>query len=189
MSREISHRYLKDRNGDTYFPVTHIDAIEGLEVEGENNPFINIAEKVEQLNKMIEKQKTSLELLDTAMKDMVGDSGWVDISIPPNMKNNAVGTGFKSSIREVSVGNRSMPHYFIIRSIRLNISEITGSSMQIAQLPTGFITSNQSFLARQHGNRSPVTVECLKDGKVMAYIHPDDQSKNNWIYQEYTWLE
>ena len=54
MSREISHRYLKDRNGDTYFPVTHIDAIEGLEVEGENNPFINIAEKVEQLNKMIE---------------------------------------------------------------------------------------------------------------------------------------
>ena len=82
-----------------------------------------------------------------------------------------------------------MAHYFIIRSIRLNVSNITGSSMQIAQLPTGFVTDNQSFLARQNGNRSPVTVECLKDGKVMAYIHPNDQSKNNWIYQEYTWLE
>ena len=61
--------------------------------------------------------------------------------------------------------------------------------MQIAQLPTGFITDNQSFMARGYGYRHPITIECLKDGKVMAFVHSDDQSKTNWLYQEFTWLE
>jgi hypothetical protein len=64
------------------------------------------------------------------------------------MKNNANVVVSKWS-REVRVGNTSLPHYFVVRSIRLNVSNITGSSMQIAQLPTGFITDNQSFMARQ----------------------------------------
>ena len=144
---------------------------------------------IDEANKTIEEQKKLLEVFDVALGDMVGDTGWVDISIPKDNKNNAVGSGFNSGIREVRVGNSLIPHYFVVRSIRLNISNITGSSMQIAQLPTGFITDNQSFMARQNGNRHPVTIECLKDGKVMAYVHPDDQSKTNWVYQEFTWLE
>lgn len=200
---EINHRYLKDNDGDTFYPVTHIDAVQGIDQESTDNALTDMNDKINQMNtlidnanktieeqrKTIEKQKTSLEVLDTALGDMVGDTGWVDISVPTNLKNNAVGTGFKSGIREVRVGNSLMPHYFVIRSIRLNVSDITGATMQIAQLPTGFVTGNQSFMARQHGSRSPVTVECLKDGKVMAYIHPDDQSKTNWLYQEFTWLE
>lgn len=200
---EINHRYLKDNDGDTFYPITHIDAVQGLDQESTDNALTDINDKINQMNtllseasktiakqsKTIEEQKNSLDILDISLGDMVGDTGWVDISVPPNMKNNAVGTGFKSSIREVSVGNRSMPHYFIIRSIRLNISEITGATMQIAQLPTGFITDNQSFMARQNGYRHPVTIECLKDGKVMAFVHPDDQSKTNWVYQQFTWLE
>ncbi|CRV31558.1 hypothetical protein EUA52_12385 [Staphylococcus saprophyticus] len=200
---EINHRYLKDRDGETYFPITHIDAVQGIDQESTDNALTDINDKINQMNtlltdasktieeqsKTIAEQKKLLDIFDVALGDMVGDTGWVDISIPTNMKNNAVGTGFNSGIREVRVGNSLIPHYFVVRSIRLNVSNITGSSMQIAQLPTGFITDNQSFMARQNGYRHPITIECLKDGKVMAFVHPDDQSKSNWVYQEFTWLE
>src|SRR5699024_48161 len=200
---EINHRYLKDRDGETYFPITHIDAVQGIDQESTDNALTDINDKINQMNtlltdasktieeqsKTIAEQKKLLDIFDVALGDMVGDTGWVDISIPTNMKNNAVGTGFNSGIREVRVGNSLIPHYFVVRSIRLNVSNITGSSMQIAQLPTGFITDNQSFMARGNGYRHPITIECLKDGKVMAFVHPDDQSKTNWLYQEFTWLE
>lgn len=200
---EINHRYLKDRDGETYFPITHIDAVQGIDQESTDNALTDINDKINQMNtlltdasktieeqsKTIAEQKKLLDIFDVALGDMVGDTGWVDISIPTNMKNNAVGTGFNSGIREVRVGNSLIPHYFVVRSIRLNVSNITGSNMQIAQLPTGFITDNQSFIARQNGYRHPITIECTKDGKVMAFVHPDDQSKTNWVYQEFTWLE
>ncbi|WP_305809144.1 hypothetical protein [Staphylococcus epidermidis] len=200
---EINHRYLKDRDGETYFPITHVDAVQGIDQESTDNALTDINDKINQMNtlltdasktiaeqsKTIAEQKKLLDIFDVALGDMVGDTGWVDISIPTNMKNNAVGTGFKSGIREVRVGNSLIPHYFVVRSIRLNVSNITGSSMQIAQLPTGFITDNQSFMARQNGYRHPITIECKKDGSVTAFVHPDDQSKTNWVYQEFTWLE
>lgn len=193
---EINHRYLKDRDGETYFPITHIDAVQGIDQESTDNALTDINDKINQMNtlitdanKTIAEQKKLLEIFDVALGDMVGDTGWVDISVPTNMKNNANSSGFKCGIREARVGNSLIPHYFVVRSIRLNISNITGSNMQIAQLPTGFITDNQSFMARQNGYRHPITIECLKDGKVMAFVHPDDQSKTNWVYQEFTWLE
>ncbi|MDW3979356.1 hypothetical protein QI314_03365 [Staphylococcus saprophyticus] len=193
---EINHRYLKDNDGDTYFPITHIDAVQGIDQDSTDNALTDMNDKIVQMNtliteanKKIGEQKKIIDFFDAAIGDMVGDTGWVDISIPTNMKNNAVSTGFKSGIREVRAGNSLMPHRFIVRSIRLNISNITGDSMQIAQLPTGFITDNQSFMARQSGFRHPITIECLKDGKVTAFVHPDDQSKTNWVYQEFTWLE
>lgn len=200
---EINHRYLKDNDGETFYPITHIDAVQGWDQENTDNALTDMNDKINQMNtlitkandtiaeqkKIIEANKKAIDLFDLALGDMVGDTGWVDISIPKDNKNNAVGSGFNSGIREVRVGNNSIPHYFVVRSIRLNVSNITGSSMQIAQLPTGFITDNQSFMARQNGFRHPVTIECLTDGKVMAYVHPDDQSKTNWVYQEFTWLE
>src|SRR5699024_5231487 len=193
---EINHRYLKDNDGDTYFPITHIDAVQGWNQESADNALTDMKDKIKQMNTLNEKvnkkiteQKKNIDFFDTEIGDMVGDTGWVDISIPPANKNNAVGTGFKSGIREVRAGNSLMPHTFIVRSIRLNVSNIKGNSMQIAQLPTGFITDNQSFIARQNGSRHHITIECLKDDKVMAFVHPDDQSKTNWVYQEFTWLE
>ncbi|ASN72236.1 hypothetical protein 7S10_13 [uncultured Caudovirales phage] len=200
---EINHRYLKDNDGDTYFPITHIDAVQGIDQSRTDNALTDMNDKIVQMNtlidnanktiaeqkKIIEENKKIINVHDLILGDMVGDTGWIDISIPTNMKNNAVPTGFKSGIREVRAGNTSLPHYFGFRSIRLNVSNITGSSMQIAQLPIGFVTDNQSFMARQNGFRHPITIECLKDGKVMAFVHPDDQSKTNWVYQEFTWLE
>ena len=200
---EINHRYLKDNDGDTFYPVTHIDAVQGIDQESTDNALTDINDKINQMNtmidsanktiaeqkKIIDRNKEIIDYFDVAIGDMVGDTGWVDISVPPTMKNSAQTNGFKCGIREVRVGNTLIPHYFVVRSIRLNISNITGSNMQIAQLPTGFITDNQSFMARGNGYRHPITIECLKDGKVMAFVHPDDQSKTNWAYQEFTWLE
>ncbi|MDW3828472.1 hypothetical protein QI329_07980 [Staphylococcus saprophyticus] len=193
---EVNHRYLKDNDGDTYFPITHIDAVQGIDQDSTDNALTDMNDKIVQMNtliteanKKIAEQKKIIDFFDAAIGDMVGDTGWVDIDIPTANKNNAVGTGFKSGIREVRAGNSLMPHRFIVRSIRLNVSNITGDSMQIAQLPTGFVTNNQSFMARQSGFRHPITIECLKDGKVMTFVHPDDQSKKNWVYQEFTWLE
>lgn len=200
---EINHRYLKDNDGDTYFPITHIDAVQGIDQESTDNALTDMNDKINQMNtliteangtiakqqKIIEENDKAIKTFDLAMKDTVGDTGWVDISIPKENKNNAVSTGFKSGIREVRVGNNLMPKRFLIRSIRLNVSNVTGSNMQIAQIPAGFVTDNQSFIARQNGYRHPITIECTKDGKVMAFVHPDDQSKTNWVYQEFTWLE
>ena len=200
---EINHRYLKDNDGDTFYPVTHIDAVQGIDQESTDNALTDMNDKINQMNtmidsanktiaeqkKIIDRNKEIIDYFDVAIGDMVGDTGWVDISVPPTMKNSAQTNGFKCGIREVRVGNTLIPHYFVVRSIRLNISNITGSNMQIAQLPTGFITDNQSFVARGYGYRHPITIECLKDGKVMAFVHPDDQSKTNWLYQEFTWLE
>ena len=200
---EINHRYLKDNDGDTFYPVTHIDAVQGIDQESTDNALTDMNDKINQMNsmidnanktiaeqkKIIDRNKEIIDYFDVAIGDMVGDTGWVDISVPPTMKNFAQKNGFKCGIREVRVGNTLIPHYFVVRSIRLNISNITGSNMQIAQLPTGFITDNQSFMARGNGYRHPITIECLKDGKVMAFVHPDDQSKTNWLYQEFTWLE
>lgn len=200
---EINHRYLKDNDGDTFYPVTHIDAVQGIDQESTDNALTDMNDKINQMNsmidnanktiaeqkKIIDRNKEIIDYFDVAIGDMVGDTGWVDISVPPTMKNSAQTNGFKCGIREVRVGNTLIPHYFVVRSIRLNVSNITGSSMQIAQLPTGFITDNQSFMARGNGYRHPVTIECLKDGIVMVFVHPDDQSKTNWVYQEFTWLE
>ena len=200
---EINHRYLKDNDGDTFYPVTHIDAVQGIDQESTDNALTDMNDKINQMNsmidnanktiaeqkKVIDRNKEIIDYFDVAIGDMVGDTGWVDISVPPTMKNSAQTNGFKCGIREVRVGNTLIPHYFVVRSIRLNISNITGSNMQIAQLPTGFITDNQSFMARGNDYRHPITIECLKDGKVMAFVHPDDQSKTNWVYQEFTWLE
>lgn len=200
---EINHRYLKDNDGDTFYPITHIDAVQGIDQESTDNALTDMNDKINQMNsmidnanktiaeqkKIIDRNKEIIDYFDVAIGDMVGDTGWVDISVPPTMKNSAQTNGFKCGIREVRVGNSLIPRYFVVRSIRLNVSNITGSSMQIAQLPTGFITDNQSFMARGNGYRHPITIECLKDGKVMAFVHPDDQSKTNWLYQEFTWLE
>lgn len=193
---EINHRYLKDNDGDTYFPITHIDAVQGIDQSSTDNALTDMNDKIVQMNtliteanKKIAEQKKIIDFFDTAIGDMVGDTGWVDISVPPDMKNKAQSTGFKCGIREVRVGNSLMPHNFIVRSIRLNISNITGNSMQIAQLPKGFIANNQSFTARGNGYRHPITIECLNDGTVTAFVHPDDQAETNWLYQEFTWLE
>lgn len=189
MNEPTEIKYPLDENGDPYFAATHISGVQGIDKDGIDTNLTELDEKIVKLKNLIEEQDKALKLLNKTLSDLVGDTGWIEYQVPPDMKNKAVSSGFKCAIREVRAGNELIGKHFVVRSIRLNVSEITGASMQIAQLPTDFITDNQSFIARQNGYRHPITIECLKNGKVMAFVHPDDQNKTNWVYQEFTWLE
>lgn len=202
MSREVNHRYLKDKNGETYFPITHINAVEGMETEGSENPFTDINDKINQMNTLItqanetiaEQQKiikdnaNAIKIFDLAMGDMVGDTGWIDYQVPPQMKNKAVKSGFPCSIKEVRVGSKMNESRFIIRSIRFNITGIK-DGQQIAQLPTGFITNIQTIDIVGSARKAPVSLKLRDSGVVEAFLKEYDTSEESWIYGQYTWLE
>lgn len=202
MSREVNHRYLKDKDGETYFPITHINAVEGMDTEGSENPFTDINDKINQMNTLIDKanktieeqQKTiknnsnAVDFLDLAMGDMVGDTGWIDYQVPPSMKNEAVKSGFPCSIREVRAGSSMNGSQFVIKSIRFNITSIK-DGQQIAQLPTGFITNIQTIDIVGSSRKAPVSLKLRDSGVVEAFLKEYDTSKESWIYGQYTWLE
>ena len=161
---EINHRYLKDNNGDTFYPITHMDAVQGKE---------NI--------------ETSIEDLMNFKETVIGDTGWVDFQLIPEVdKNTRSGEGdFKCGIKEVRFGN------IRIKSIRLNIGNIPHNK-QIAYIPTGFITKNNFFNCSTDGNSLPIRVETRTDGELKIYVHENDRNKSQkdiWIYQQFTWLE
>lgn len=199
---EINHRYLKDNDGDTYFPITHIDAVQGIDQESTDNALTDMNDKINQMNTLIteanktieEQQKTiknnssAINLFDLAMGDMVGDTGWNDYQVPPLMKNEAVKSGFPCSIREVRVGSRMNGSQFVIKSIRFNITSIK-DGQQIAQLPTGFITNIQTIDIVGSSRKAPVSLKLRDSGVVEAFLKEYDTSKESWIYGQYTWLE
>lgn len=196
---EINHRYLKDNDGDTFYPVTHIDAVQGIDQESTDNALTDMNDKINQMNtlidnanktieeqrKTIEKQKTSLEVLDTALGDMVGDTGWIDYQVHPNNTKNYISTGSPCAIREVRVGNSLMPHLFVFRSIRVNIGKIKHNTV-IAQLPQGFTKDTVSFVLRSTGSKTPIEISIEKDNSVKAFLYGNDSDL--WAYGEYTWL-
>lgn len=199
---EINHRYLKDNDGDTFYPITHIDAVQGIDQESTDNALTDMNDKINQMNTLIDKanktieeqQKTiknnsnAVDFLDLAMGDMVGDTGWIDYQVPPQMKNEAVKSGFPCSIREVRVGSKMNESRFIIRSIRFNITGIK-DGQQIAQLPIGFITKIQTVDIVGSSRKAPVSLKLRDSGVVEAFLKEYDTSKESWIYGQYTWLE
>ena len=199
---EIEHRYLKDNNDNIFYPITHIDAVQGLDNSGTETALTDMNDKINQTNTLIteanktigEQQKTiknnsdAINLFDLAMGDMVGDTGWIDYQVPPLMKNEAVKSGFPCSIREVRVGNSLTNKYYLIKSIRFNITGIKGGQ-QIAQLPTGFITKIQTVDIVGSARKAPVSIKLRDTGVVEAFLKEYDTSKDSWIYGQYTWLE
>ncbi|SUM82685.1 hypothetical protein [Staphylococcus saprophyticus] len=199
---EINHRYLKDNDGDLYYPITHIDAVQGIDQEGTDNALTDMNDKINQMNTLIDKanktieeqQKTiknnskDIEILDLAMGDMVGDTGWIDYQVPSKMKNEAVKSGFPCSIREVRAGSSMNEKSFLIKSIRFNITGIK-DGQQIAQLPTGFITNIQTVDIVGSARKAPVSLKLRDTGVVEAQLKDYDTSNESWIYGQYTWLE
>lgn len=55
--QRVGHRYMRDREGDTYFPVTHIDALLGIENIDLNEDVNNINLLIENLNQTISNQQ------------------------------------------------------------------------------------------------------------------------------------
>jgi len=199
---EINHRYLKDNEGAEFFPITHIDAVQGIDQESTDNALTDMNDKINQANTLIteanktieEQQKTiknnsdAIKIFDLAMGDMVGDTGWIDYQVPPQMKNKAVKSGFPCSIREVRAGSSMNEKYFVIRSIRFNITGIK-DGQQIAQLPIGFITKIQTVDIVGSAKKAPVSLKLRDTGVVEAFLKEYDTSKESWIYGQYTWLE
>lgn len=161
---EINHRYLQDNDGAEFFPITHIDAVQGKE-----------------------NMETSIEDLMNFKETVIGDTGWVDFEFIPEVdKNTRFGEGdFKCGVKEVRFGD------IRIKSIRLNIGNIPHNK-QIAYLPTGFITKNNFFYFSTDGNSLPIRVEVRTNGELKIYVHENDRDKSQkdiWIYQQFTWLE
>ena len=192
---EVNHRYLKDNDGDTYFPITHIDAVQGIDQDSTDNALTDMNDKIVQMNtliteanKKIAEQKKIIDFFDAAIGEMVGDTGWVDYQVPSSMKNEAVKSGFSCSIREVGVGSRLSEKRFVIKSIRFNIAGIK-DGQQIAQLPTGFITKIQTVDIVGSARKAPVSIKLRDTGVVEAFLKEYETSKESWIYGQHTWLE
>ena len=196
---EINHRYLKDNDGDTFYPVTHIDAVQGIDQESTDNALTDMNDKINQMNtmidsanktiaeqkKIIDRNKEIIDYFDVAIGDMVGDTGWIDYQVHPNNTKNYISTGSPCAIREVRVGNNLIPHYFVVRSIRINIGKIKHNTV-IAQLPQGFTKDTVSFVLRSTGSKTPIEISIEKDNSVKAFLYGNDSDL--WAYGEYTWL-
>ena len=75
--------------------------------------------------------------------------------------------------------------------IRVNLRNFA-NGQQIAQLPTGFMSTTQSFYSRSGSGRQPILIEIRSSGAVNVYIDSVDQSGSNfsnWIYAQHTWIE
>lgn len=197
---EINHRYLKDNQGDLYFPITHVDAVEGLDVEGTNSSLVDLNNLITQAQKTIEQQdktitqqgktikdqQDKIKVLDTTLGDMIGDTGWVDYTVGNSTKNGGLSSGFKCSIREVRAGVSYAP-YFRVRTVRINIGDVPHNT-QIAQLPKGFIDEVIRFVPGVSSGHTPPTISIDPDGVMKAFFPSDDRDGKQWVYGQYTWL-
>lgn len=173
-------KYPLDENQEQYFAATHKEAVQGIDLDELEN---SIAELQSDNNKTNSSINELMKFRDT----VIGDTGWVDFQLLPDIKKNTKGGGnsFNTGLREVRFGS------IRIKSIRLNIENIP-HNVQIAQMPLGFITVNQNFYAATDGNSSPIRVSVDKAGGVSVYLNGDDKNKPQkdvWIYQQFTWLE
>lgn len=58
---KVNHRYLTDKNGELYFPKVHVEALLGVEDKESENPFIDINNKISELEQTIEDQQKVIE--------------------------------------------------------------------------------------------------------------------------------
>lgn len=202
MVKEINHRYLKDKHGNEFFPITHIDAIQGLDIEelqnsdevdikieqkiSEVNNKIETANKtIENANKTIESQQKAIKNMNNTLFNVTGDTGWIDYQVHPNNKKNVLSSAPDCAIREIRVGNDSVDKTLVFRSIRINIGNINHNTT-IAQLPIGFNKDTVSFVLRSSGGKTPVELSIEKDSSVKAFLANGES--NVWAAGQFTWL-
>ena len=170
----VEIKQFQDEEGQPFYAKTHMDAIDGFEEYTEG-----------------------LTQLAFLIGDYVSDSGWIeyDYDKPNGVTINDLyaSDGFKCGIREIVLnpykfGNGNQVR---IKMIRVNLRNFA-NGQQIAQLPTGFMSTTQTFYSRAGSGRQPIMVEIRANGAVNVYIDKADQSgsnNNNWIYAQHTWIE
>ncbi len=213
---EINHRYLKDNDGDTFYPVTHIDAVQGIDQENTDNALSDMNDKISEMNtkinevnklvtdanktiaeqkKLIDEQQNSIKgnkdnitFLNSAFKDVTGDTGWIKYSTDTKNLGTAITSGYDNTIREIRIGNSEHKTIVRIKSIRINLNGIK-DGVQVAQLPQGFMKDHQYFDLVGSAKKPPVSFKVKTDGTVVAYLKDYESAKESWVYGQFTWLE
>lgn len=216
---EIEHRYLKDNNDNVFYPITHVDAIQGIdsdtfntsdEIDDKirqktdeiNNTIDNVNKTIEDANKtineqqkIIEKNKTDITNMSNNFANVVGITGWVPYgyNVGKDVEADQIhgGNHLVCGLKEVRVGTPNVTQVTRIKTISYNLRNFE-NGQQVAQLPAGFLSSNIIFTAHGHGNRGPYRVEVTTDGKMTVYVSPDDRDLDKsyfWIYGQFTWVE
>ena len=187
---EINHRYLKDNDGDTYFPITHIDAVQGLENDSTitdiNNKVVEINETLTKANATISAMQKQLDGVGKDVVNLTGDTGWVDYAVGNADKNNGIKNGFNCMIREVSVGFAGAKN-FRFRTIRVNIGNVP-HNVQVGQLPNGFIDETVRFIPSVSSGHIPPTVSVDTKGAMHVFFPTEDRDGKQWVYGQHTWL-
>lgn len=187
---EINHRYLKDNDGDTFFPITHIDAVQGLENDSTitdiNNKVVEINETLTKANATISAMQKQLDGVGKDVVNLTGDTGWVDYAVGNADKNNGIKNGFNCMIREVSVGFAGAKN-FRFRTIRVNIGNVP-HNVQVGQLPNGFIDETVRFIPSVSSGHIPPTVSVDTKGAMHVFFPTEDRDGKQWVYGQHTWL-
>ena len=180
MNEPTEFKYPLDEYGEPYFAGSHINAIQGMKEYKEE-----VDRKISSVQGSGDTNNTALKALEKRMNELIGDTGWIDFQVAPlYKKNQGVAGGFNCGIREIRVGT------IVIKSIRLNLGKVNNNE-QVAQLPIGFITKTQTFIARSNSNDNGVQFSARDDGSVYGYVNKADQSlsRDKWVYYEHTWLD
>lgn len=187
---EINHRYLKDNDDEIYYPITHVDAVQGLE---NDSTISDINNKVAEINETLTKANTTIQTMQKQMDGMAndvislaGDTGWIDYTVANSSKNTGISNGYNCMIREVSVGFSGAKN-FRIRTIRVNIGNIPHNT-QVAQLPNGFIDETVRFIPSVSSGHTPPTIAVTPAGVMTVYFPTEDRDGKQWVYGQHTWL-
>lgn len=199
MTEEINHRYLKDEEGDFYFPITHIDAVIGGSTESIGESITAINSKIDEINKTLESanttikslqdtiktQQTDIQSLNTGLFAMVDDSGWQDYQVANATKNGGF-SGFSCQIREVVVG-LNQDRFMRLRTIRVNLGNVP-HNVQVAQLPSGFIDKTIRFIASSSSGVPAPIVSVDTSGVVKVFFDSSYRDGAQNVYGQHTWL-
>nr|WP_286313502.1 hypothetical protein [Mammaliicoccus lentus] len=172
IEQRVAHRYMKDRDGETYFPITHVDALIGLEQFDEN-----------------------IHNLEDAFKDFIGVTNWTSYAnnVAPGVQTNTAysSDGFKCEAKEVRIGVIGLTPIVRYKTITYNLRNFKLGE-QVAQLPVGFMTKRHSFPAYGNGNMGAYRVEVTKSGAMTIFGGLNDKNLDTssyWVYGQYTWIE
>lgn len=196
---DINHRYLKDNDNEMFFPITHINAVEGFDSEATNQSFTDINDKITEINatldkanatileqqKIIDQQKVDIQTLNTGLFAMVDDSGWKDYPVANATKDGGF-SGFSCQIREVVVG-LNKDKFMRLRTLRVNLGKVP-HNVQVAQLPTGFIDKTIRFIASSSSGVPAPTVAIGTDGAMKVFFDSSYRDGAQNVYGQHTWL-
>lgn len=83
IEQRVGHRYLKNADGETYFPMTHVNAILGLEEFDNGDDVENLQQIIRSLNSTISTLQTRVSTLETENVQMKQDIEILKASIIP----------------------------------------------------------------------------------------------------------